>query len=528
VYLVTGCGDGGLTDAIRLSIRAFKHDEFIYRLSRLENLETFKKHLSELDTEVAAELDAEPLQDKSLRAARESGLLEDSYRRLEIPAAFQALVTQELRNDTVVYLNGPTLSPFSLASSVLNRIIVHVLREAGKLRYRQGQIDAHAIEGKGPFRIRFSNSEFFSEDLEIDQVVVRHGPEPAIRKLLPKDLVEDGKPTPSESIEDRTRERLYPESFLDLPFLRDQKMRVSLRYAAKLVPFLIQSHFNASLHSQISIEVEQGVTGYVFTRNGSEPTSAEPGSFLGFPVRVVELPTKADSYVTESPSIPSQFVLRPGSPIFIKGSNGKRFKVTAGVIVKDVDGRVAILTSALDKVMKGDLVTDEKGRAVARIMDFTELIIHPPQSSALHEHATANRNNGIFAPLVPGVRFESQPKVNEKEAESTKLPRFAIDQGGSVAVGTHVFKVGASSQLTYGNIVGVKGSINLPTPIGAAFFNDVAVVTGLATPGDIGAAVATVEEGVLIGLIIGQSPAVTFLAPINPLFDRFRCSLIDD
>ena len=66
-------------------------------------------------------------------------------------------------------------------------------------------------------------------------------------------------------------------------------MRVSLRYAAKLVPFLIQSHFNASLHSQISIEVEQGVTAYVFTRNRSEPTAAEPGSFLGFPVRALKL-----------------------------------------------------------------------------------------------------------------------------------------------------------------------------------------------------------------------------------------------
>ena len=197
VYLVTGCGDGGLTDAIRLSIRAFKHDEFTYRLSRLENLETFKKDLSELDSKVAAELDAKALQDKSLRAARESSLLEDSYRRLEIPAAFQALVTQDLRNDTVVYLNGPTLSPFSLGSSVLNRIIVYLLREKGKLRYRQGRLDADAVEGKGPFRIRFSNTEFFSEDLEIDQIVVRHGPEPAIRKLLPKNFVADGKPTPS-------------------------------------------------------------------------------------------------------------------------------------------------------------------------------------------------------------------------------------------------------------------------------------------------------------------------------------------
>jgi hypothetical protein len=80
------------------------------------------------------------------------------------------------------------------------------------------------------YRTTLRHNQFPVEELEVHEVVVRHGPEPVISRLLPKAVAADCRAGPDD-VEDPTRDRLYPRSFLATPILEAQKAQVSLEYA---------------------------------------------------------------------------------------------------------------------------------------------------------------------------------------------------------------------------------------------------------------------------------------------------------
>jgi hypothetical protein len=161
-YLVSGCGDGGLIDVLRLRLRDFRHD----------------KVLDEILTHTTKEIE-DRLQeiDKNARAkANPAKELTAGYRALELPTELIAAVKGRLRTDTAVTLNGRDIYPFGLGSCIFNRFLVHVLFQCDPtLGYKAGLARTVSADG-GSFKVSFDGGvpEVY------DQVVCRHGPKSAL------------------------------------------------------------------------------------------------------------------------------------------------------------------------------------------------------------------------------------------------------------------------------------------------------------------------------------------------------------
>jgi hypothetical protein len=153
----------------------------------------------------------------STSTALQGELLEQEYDRLsvKIPSSLVKLVQKELRQDTVVYLNDEKPSPFTLRSSILNRFSVYLLLKYGGLRFRTGKPVIKGEHG-GLYRVEFGTDG----ELVVDEVVVRYGPESAVGRFLPRDVVEE-MTSKSRPAADRTGEPHYGE------FLRNDNFRIT-------------------------------------------------------------------------------------------------------------------------------------------------------------------------------------------------------------------------------------------------------------------------------------------------------------
>jgi hypothetical protein len=146
-WLVSGTGDGGLTDLMRLKVNGFQHHLIIRSFS-----EGPKRSL------------------KSVREVLESVKPESSVEALsgEFGSALQqVLEAQGIRHDTKVILNDEkNLS--KARASLLNRLIVHELHQTNAFSFRQGRLGGPIAKGN-KYRLEGLADEF-------DRVLIRRGP----------------------------------------------------------------------------------------------------------------------------------------------------------------------------------------------------------------------------------------------------------------------------------------------------------------------------------------------------------------
>ena len=158
-WLVSGYGDGGLTDLMRLCIDNFRHDEFV------------KKY------------EADPTLGATLRK-----LLEGNKKQ-SVREVFEELLDQldpdssnlKLRTNTEVVLNAPPNYLESEGSSILNKFVVFQLEKLGKFTIQDGWVK-RPIPTPDP-KDRKYTVEFVDKDDEViktevfDRLIIRHGPE---------------------------------------------------------------------------------------------------------------------------------------------------------------------------------------------------------------------------------------------------------------------------------------------------------------------------------------------------------------
>jgi hypothetical protein len=220
-WLVSGTGDGGLIDAIRLRLSDASQKE-------LAELLTGKCRHSKILKEVKQTKDGYRKEVRSLSKAL--GRVEAKMRKMyqtflrkrtlkmekrkretdtigkNIQQEFHALSEQKKhevvfnvlktffrtreRTDTFVYLNGPQTTPYEMTASLFNRFLIYLLRRYCGLRYRAGK--ARLITqspSSGIYRFVFDQEEKGSERipgdyLEVDDVVIRHGAKSAFGALF--------------------------------------------------------------------------------------------------------------------------------------------------------------------------------------------------------------------------------------------------------------------------------------------------------------------------------------------------------
>ena len=176
-YLVSGNGDGGLTDILSLLIQDFEHVSFT---------RDFLSHISSNALRQAA-LDA-------LDAASPSGDLEPAFQTILRPVIDEFGVIdalrRRLRKDRTLTINsdGPLLDPGK--ASLLNQCMVFATLEAAKLeavvvKHSSGRV-TNVEETVAGFSVTGPLMDGHPIPAEFDHVILRHGPDRATRYAAAK------------------------------------------------------------------------------------------------------------------------------------------------------------------------------------------------------------------------------------------------------------------------------------------------------------------------------------------------------
>jgi hypothetical protein len=578
-YLVTGCGDGGLIDAIRLSLTAFDHADLVYVLSNMEGLDDIKTKLLKIDEEVAQAVKVNPASKKQIQArldeakARavesfdelrirkrieidiQGGLLEQKYRELKIPEQLKELITKRLRPDTIVYLNSPSTSPLSLGASILNRFVVFLLRTYGFLRYRAGEVEVAPVIPGQPLRVTFKHDQFPTEELEVHEIVVRHGPVPAIDRLFPKQIVCDAR-LPPDDFDDPTREPHYKddETFLATPLLTEHKIKVYQNYALNSTALAAKRFFTTSSYDLFGVEVKQGEVRYVRRPlDGAELSPSQKDSFFGIPVYCdksrtpskVPPVTKHEEYLALICGIAIKNIGKPGHPPTEGGLPLDRIGTLGCFVHLKETNAIALLTtsSALggphmalgDRiVLAGESPSESSSKkAAAKVIATVTDYRLPKPSSPLASIADGTVEFNQFEAAIATLTKDVKPQIGFGKIYAN-APAFKYEPRPSPIpgeemlelVGQEVFKVGARG-LTRGLIENVLVSQDVHGWGEQYWYENVFLITGsgskpFALIGD-GGAIVCKKDGTILGVILATSERITLACPIEPVLAAFNC-----
>jgi Peptidase family S64 len=169
-------------------------------------------------------------------------------------------------------------------------------------------------------------------------------------------------------------------------------------------------------------------------------------------------------------------------------------------------------------------------------------VLVPSLDEARASHVLGRAPMGSLEQFLPPVFSDSAVAANVDVATfsptnpATLDPTIAIvgkrpsGIASTVTVGTPVRKVGASSELTTGEVKFIHMIFWLayPTPTGeevTAGFEDLIGISHFSNFGDSGSLVIT-EDGKAVGIVLGSSPEFTACLPIERALDALNCDLV--
>ncbi|EPX61541.1 hypothetical protein D187_010160 [Cystobacter fuscus DSM 2262] len=197
-YLISGCGDGGLIDLLRVSLRDFRHEDVLREFLSDPSLGDLKSKLLEIEEQA-----------KNPRNEANEYLAEQ-YRSLTVPESLDRAIKARLRKSTSVVLNGLKPRPLTLQSSILNRLLVSRLLYHFKiLPYRPGEFDVVKKGEQYEVTFKTGKPELFNH------IVCRHGPHPGALKQEFQDIWKKSADLRAMSRLDLTRSPLWPPGFFD-------------------------------------------------------------------------------------------------------------------------------------------------------------------------------------------------------------------------------------------------------------------------------------------------------------------------
>lgn len=204
IVLVSGTGDGGLIDILRLSFNDFRHDEVLARLRNewlaKGELERVRLRLQEIETRARAQrADGAPYEAE----------LNHAYHLLADSLKYASASRIQLRTDVVPVLTGKPSLPLTLEAAVLNRFLF-LLSNA---QYIPGPLrSAHPNPQGAAWTVELEGQ---SQMARYADVVIRHGPKSALQRFFP-DIYAACAPLAKATslVLDRTRLPQYDDSFV--------------------------------------------------------------------------------------------------------------------------------------------------------------------------------------------------------------------------------------------------------------------------------------------------------------------------
>src|SRR6267142_3805449 len=153
-WLISGFGDGALTDLMRLCITHFRHGKIV---------DVFRTESGIVEVEE---------QLKRMPQSSSPALLTEGFRQLRLDSLIQGL--QDIKREGLeVSIAGPDPFLYGPKASVLNRLIVRVLEKMKRFKLLKGPTK-DIIRSKKGYRVRVGKTK----PRYFDRVIVRHGPKP--------------------------------------------------------------------------------------------------------------------------------------------------------------------------------------------------------------------------------------------------------------------------------------------------------------------------------------------------------------
>jgi hypothetical protein len=520
-FLISGCGDGGLIDALRLSIKNFRHDLFTKEFLEDNSLTELNKKLIEIENKIP---------DIQTDISR---FIFDEYKKLNIPSDLLKKIKKNVRSDTKVTLIGTSATPFIPNSSLLNRFAVFLLQQIGKVSYREARL-VKAESNKLNYNVTLACVENAQIELPFDQVVLRHGPKPVINNLVTSEPDKKGE---TDSL---TAGKLWPDNFYPLPpkpLLT--KFQVAEEHRSSLLDRVKKSKNLTEIGVAIGGTQENPL--YIVTYRGELKTGfINLENWEGIPVVWHEAPTFMSSMsitIKMRSSFKAKFdgKLEIGAPIRNKTAKGGIG--TLGCFVSFPNGRTGILSTnhvllgnlksnlreASFEINQTDIITtvDRDTQTDYEIASLYKAIpvIHITENEKSKSILT-NVSDAAVAKLNPGIAFSPLFNVFERELNITEV--------GDPIPGINVYKLGASSGITEGKISSVYGTYSIVGNGKRVIFKDAILVEGekqhFSTDGDSGALVFD-NTGTAYGIVMACSGKLTLVCPLKPILDSLECRL---
>ena len=171
-WLVSGCGDGGLTDLMRLCIHRFRHGRISDIFSGVKNFEAVKDLLEKAYKEQLPKQETRQDQEVFL-----TNLFTEIKNRYDLLPQYKDV--QRRLNMPSVFLSGDGPSPYGPGSSTLNKLIVCQLERHAAFQY---------IPGRARIKQAFSQGGYLKRKVSFPdggsrifhRVIERHGTEKSI------------------------------------------------------------------------------------------------------------------------------------------------------------------------------------------------------------------------------------------------------------------------------------------------------------------------------------------------------------
>jgi hypothetical protein len=546
--LVTGCGDGGLIDALRLRVQNFDHAEFV---RTFQNVYQTKQLLEGVETDLRP-LASSP--DISLQ-------FQARYDALAVPQEIETYFRERKRNDTTVTLNSPAPGPLSFKASLLNRYATYLAMRFADLHYLSGRVVAEKSDSGG-IKISLDRDDIgVRETGPFDVVIVRHGPEHVISRLIPQTAI----------AEMQSWWATGPDITTQQHWQRDDN-KMAHEFYREFEPGTVGSRAEV-----IDLALATFDSAYrKFKRESEAVESVAVGDHNGKPSLIVTLkPGSVVPKVTEyAGGLLVQYVVSPGAPTVEPATQARRLSIgvgiynadimrrleqassdasganttlsdsersseayyptigTLGCFARDDQDRVHLLTASYvfgfpDKAQVNDLIFVEgegpsTGKAVAKFVGSSLL--------AAEEVSDDSEPSSVgigSACLEPGIApdFKALPLG------------WQIRTVGTAKIGDRVAKVGRTSGFTTGTVESVDFRVNL-----AGLGQRLLVVqhcinirgdtdSEFSLPGDGGAAIVR-DDGALLGILIGafaggkDKPGSSIAAPIEKALKDLRLTLL--
>ena len=173
--LVLGCGDGALTDLMRLCIRNFRHEDIVKLIVNDPTAELIGRDL------LQAEEDHLRTPVRTPDARRRIDRIYKSQHATELCRKIRD--SNLLRQDTEVFLSARSIyHVYSSGSSILNRFIVRLLNRMDAWKWRPGPVNSVPNSTKAQHAVKFGDD---LTETQFDIVVSRFGPKPALEGSFP-------------------------------------------------------------------------------------------------------------------------------------------------------------------------------------------------------------------------------------------------------------------------------------------------------------------------------------------------------